>query len=91
MMPITTIAALRATISRLNWVTINPQESSPRSGMSGIFAMVRGILKGRFQSGFLILSQIAERFTDAKTIKVPKLVISATTPKSPIRTKKQGD
>ncbi len=64
--------------SNRNWVTINPHESNPRSGIRGKFAIVTGVLKGLFHSGFRYLSQIAEKFTEANITKVPKFVISAT-------------
>lgn len=77
-------------ISIRNWVIINPQDSNPKRGISGIFAMVIGVLKGLLHSGFRYLNQMTEKFTTAKIVNVPKLVISATTPMLPTRTKKQG-
>ena len=79
-----------ARMSMRNWVIISPQESKPKRGIKGIFAMVIGVLKGLFQSGFPYLSQMTERFTVAKMMKVPRFVISATSPMLPIRTTKQG-
>ena len=72
-----------------NWETINPQESNPKTGMSGIFPIVIGVLKGRCISGFRYLNQIAEKFTNAKITNVPKFVISATNPMLPKITKRQ--
>lgn len=82
--------ALRAMMSNRNWVTISPEESNPRRGMIGIFAIVIGVLNGLRISGFLYLSQMAEKFTNAKMVNVPKFVISATNPMFPIKTKTHG-
>ena len=49
--------------------------------------MFMGVLKGLFHSGFRYLSQMADKFTDAKVMKVPKFVMPATNSMFPSRTK----
>ena len=63
------ITAPRTTTSTRNCAIRSPQESNPIRGMSGIFAMAIGVLKGRSNPGFRYRSQMADRFTGAKVTK----------------------
>ena len=55
--------------------------------MRGNFPMVTGVLKGLLHSGFRYLNQMADKFTGAKVMKVPKFVMPATNSMLPNRTK----
>jgi hypothetical protein len=61
----------------------NIHEINPKNGINGNQPMFNGTLKGLLKPGCLCLSQIKEKFTNAKIKNVAKLVTPAIRRRSP--------